>query len=260
MIITTSGKPSINIVSKAKQLSKRYNLPYIERLGVSIQTLKNEYKQDVIIVGSEKLVISPLSSDKELFFHPNLAYIRAKRILRGERDPFIEIAKLKEGMSLLDCTLGLASDSILASFVVGTSGKVTGIEGNELIYFIVKEGLTTFKSKNKYFNKAMQSIHVVHNDYLTYLLSLETNAYDVVYFDPMFQNGIETSTGINIIREQAIMTDMTEKVITEAKRVARQRVILKDHWKSDRFDKFGFNQLKRKTALFHYGTIELLKS
>ncbi len=32
-------------------------------------------------------------------------------------------------MTVLDCTLGMASDSIVASYVVGESGKVTGLEG-----------------------------------------------------------------------------------------------------------------------------------
>ncbi len=79
----------------------------------------------------------------------------------------------------------------------------------------------------------------------------------MVYFDPMFQISIESSNGLNSIREHAFFTELNEALIHEATRVARQRVVLKDHWKSVRFEKLGFTQHKRKTSLFHYGTIEV---
>ena len=99
-----------------------------------------------------------------------------------------------------------------------------------------------------------------YNHYLLslyYLQHAEANSFDIVYFDPMFQEGIEESNGINAIRKQAITSDITAEIIEEAKRVAKERVVLKDHWKSKRFQELGFTQFKRKTSLFHYGTIEL---
>lgn len=37
-------------------------------------------------------------------------------------------------MSFLDCSLGLGSDSIVASFIVGESGSVTGIEARQSLH------------------------------------------------------------------------------------------------------------------------------
>ncbi|MCG6572888.1 hypothetical protein GFB82_21335, partial [Acinetobacter baumannii] len=53
-----------------------------------------------------------------------------------------------------------------------------------------------------------------------------------------------------------------ESAVQEAFRVARKRVVLKDHWKSTRFkaDSYQFQVIKRKTAQFHYGYIEKEKS
>ncbi|WP_096269781.1 class I SAM-dependent methyltransferase [Paucisalibacillus globulus] len=260
MIITTPGKSTSKIVRKAKKFANDYSLPYKERLGVSIQTLKKKYRDDVVIVENDRIVISPLNSEEEMFYHPNLALIRAKRIInggKGGQEPLISIAKLKEGMSFLDCTLGLASDSVIASLIVGPNGKVTGIEGNPLLYFLTHAGLVSFSSGNEIVDAAMRRIDVIHQDNLHFLKNCDTDSFDVVYLDPMFQESIDTSNGINIIKEHALRTTISDELIQEAKRVARARVVLKDHWKSDRFTRFGFTQYKRQSSSTHYGVIEV---
>ncbi|MBB6452473.1 hypothetical protein HNQ94_000918 [Salirhabdus euzebyi] len=257
MIITTAGRSPSKLVMKAKKLSTSYGLSYKERGGVSIESLKEQYQDDIVVVGKERLYIAPLYDESNLFFHPNLAMIRAKRMFKGDEDPLISTAKLTEGMSFLDCTLGLASDSIITSIAVGSSGSVMGVEGNPLLYLLAKEGLSSFSSGNHLFDQAMRRIEVFHSDHLSLLQQTKSDSFDVVYFDPMFHSTIDSSSGMNSIRGQAVKSELTKEVIKEAMRVARERVVLKDHWKSDRFAQFGFTQHKRKTSLFHYGTIEL---
>ncbi|UFT97943.1 class I SAM-dependent methyltransferase [Radiobacillus kanasensis] len=257
MIITTGGRSGSTIVSYAKRLAITSGIPYISRNGVSIQSLKEQYQDDIVVVGQDRIFISPLNATSNLFFHPNIAMIQAKRLSKGEEEPLITTAKLKEGMSILDCTLGLGSDSIMASLAVGPSGTVTGVEGNQLLYLLVKEGLASFSSGNDAFDQAMRRIKVVYADHFTFLSQVDTDSVDVVYFDPMFTSSIESSSGINSIRGQALTTDINQELIIEAKRVAKERVVLKDHWKSERFRELGFTQHRRKTSLFHYGTIEL---
>ncbi|QDP40760.1 class I SAM-dependent methyltransferase [Radiobacillus deserti] len=256
MIITTAGRTSRDMTIRAKEMAKKYNIPYVSRDGISITKLKDLHKKDIVVVGRDGLSISPLSADISLFFHPNLAMVRAKRLLQGEEDPFISVAGLRPGKSLLDCTLGLASDSIVASLVVESNGSVVGVEGNPSLYLLAKEGLSTFHSGRDAFDRAMRNVHVVHRDHLRFLKETEDDAFDVVYFDPMFTTGVKTSEGINAIRTLALQSELTDELIHEAKRVARERVVLKDHWKSDRFKNLGFVQHRRKTSLFHYGTIE----
>lgn len=231
------------------KLAQTYHIPFKERQGVSIEKMKMNYQDDVLIVGKEQLVIAPKNSDTRMLFHPNLAMIRAKRVLKGNRATNRN-SKIKKGMSFLDCTLGLASDSIMASLVVGPTGRVTGIEGNELLYLLVKEGLASHITGHLDIDEAMKRIHVVHEDHLYYLQHAEANSFDIVYFDPMFQEGIEESNGINAIRKQAITSDITAEIIEEAKRVAKERVVLKDHWKSKRFQELGFTQFKERHPCF----------
>lgn len=255
MIVTTSLRPTREMIAYAQQVSLQLDVPFVNRNKVPMYSLHELYKDDVFVVGSNRLSIHSKESEIPLFFHPNSAMFRVKRILRGETDPFLQATKLCDSMSFLDCTLGLASDSILSSVVVGKNGKVVGVEGNHYLAFLVKEGLKNWDSGIVEMNESMQRVQVVNNDHLHFLKSEPTNAYDVVYFDPMFETKID-SEGINAIRNFAIYRPLDEETIEEAKRVARHRVVLKDHWQSTRFSRFNFNVYKRTTSQFHYASID----
>ncbi|MCT8139897.1 class I SAM-dependent methyltransferase [Anaerobacillus sp. CMMVII] len=256
MIVTTSLRPTQEMLKKAKQVAVDLNLPFITRDKGPISALQGQYGCDVFVVGSNRLSLYQLATDVPMFFHPNSAMFKVKRIMKGDTSPFLQATKLTEKMSFLDCTLGLASDSIVSSVVVGKYGKVVGIEGNRFLAYIVREGLKSWDSGLVEINEAMQRIDVVHMDHLDYLRNEKTNAFDVVYFDPMFELKID-SDGINPIRNMAIYRPLDGETIEEAKRVAKSRVVLKDHWKSTRFDQFNFNVYKRTTSPFHYASIEL---
>jgi predicted methyltransferase len=257
MIVTTAGRTNKEMIEKAKQIANELRIQYVTRHKSSVEAIQRQWHDDVLVVGKNRLEIRPMNGDEPLFFHPNSAMFRVKRILRGETEPFLQATKLTKGMSFLDCTLGLASDSIVASLVVGEAGNVTGTEGNRYIAYLVKNGLQHWDSGLEKMNKAMRRIQVIHNDYRTFLASLPDRSFDVVYFDPMFEESILESDGIKGIKPFALYTELDEEVIAEAKRVARKRIVLKDHWKSARFERFGFSVYVRKTAKFHFATIEL---
>lgn len=99
-------------------------------------------------------------------------------------------------MTVLDCTLGMASDSIVASYIVGESGKVTGLEGNEYMAYIMENGLKTWSSSVSEIDEAMQRIDVKQTEHYAFLKQCEDNSYDVVYLDPMFEETVIESDGI----------------------------------------------------------------
>jgi hypothetical protein len=72
----------------------------------------------------------------------------------------------------------------------------------------------------------------------------------------MFEEKILESDGIKALGHIAIHDNLTHEIINEAIRVVKLRVVLKDHFKSLRFEKYGFQVLRRKTAKFHFGVIE----
>ena len=72
------------------------------------------------------------------------------------------------------------------------------------------------------------------------------NSYDCVYFDPMFEENIFESDGIKGVRSLAIYEALTKETIDHAYRVAKESVVLKDHFRSLRFEQFGFQVQVRK--------------
>lgn len=256
MIITTAGRTNEEMTRQAIKVAEDLDGRFVQRKKRSVQLIQQVEEEDCIVVGKERLELYPLEDSEPFFFHPNSAMFRVKRLMKGENDPFVEAAGLYAGKTLLDCTLGLASDSIVASFIVGKKGKVTGIEGNPYVGYIVKNGLHSWASGIPELDQAMKRIQVINKLSLPFLKSIPDQSYDCVYFDPMFEDHTLESDGIKALKRFAIYEEMTDQVIEEAKRVAKERVVLKDHYRSSRFEKFNFHELKRKTAKFHYGVLE----
>ncbi|WP_409270396.1 class I SAM-dependent methyltransferase [Neobacillus sp. SCS-31] len=256
MFVTTAGRVTETMISRARAVAEDLAIPFIPRKKKSISQLRKERGSGCIVAGNESIKLFAYGEEEPFFFHPSSAMFRVKRLIDGGHDPLVEAAALREGDSFLDCTLGLASDSIVASLVVGESGMVTGTEGNKYLGYIVKKGLHTWHSDVDELNAAMKRVRAIHSDALAYLKSQPDESVDCVYFDPMFEVSIDESEGIKALRYFALHGGIGGEEITEALRVARKRVVLKDHYLSARFEEFSFTAIRRKTAKFHFGYIE----
>ncbi|MGP7815983.1 class I SAM-dependent methyltransferase [Niallia sp. 01092] len=255
MIVTTAGRTDANMISLAKEIAEELQFLYIERTKKSVDKLKKEYNDDVLVIGKNRYELFIKDSQQPFFFHPNSAVFRIKRIQKKEHDPFAEATNIRKGSSFLDCTVGLGSDSIVASYVTGKEGRTEGNEASKVLSFLVKKGLHAWKTDSENINDAMQRITVNNRLALSDLKSRKEGSVDCVYFDPMFETEILSSDGINPLRKLAVYDDLTKETVEEAIRVAKDRVVLKDHFRSKRFEQFGFSVLKRKSAKFHYGII-----
>ncbi|MDQ0272023.1 class I SAM-dependent methyltransferase [Cytobacillus purgationiresistens] len=256
MFITTSGRTNESKIAEAKQIAGKLNVKYVARNKSSVTELQEREETDCFVVGKNRLEIYAKGKTQPFFFHPSSAMFRMKRLKRDEHDPLIEATNLGLGKTLLDCTLGLASDSIIASFAVGHTGKVTGLEGNPAVAYIVTDGLHKWDTGDREMNEAMNRVEVINTHSLPYLQEQPDNSYDCIYFDPMFETDIPESEGIGALRGFAVYEGLTEALVQEALRVTRDRVVLKDHFRSSRFDQFSFEVYKRKTAKFHYGILK----
>lgn len=257
MIVTTGGRYNAQTLNKAKDIGIRYKVDFVMREKRSVKELKERYNDDVLVVGNDNITITSLSNDEAVQYHPNFSLVRAKRILNGEKDALVEAAELESGMSFLDCTMGLGADSVVASLAVGTSGRVTAIEQSFILYLLTKEGLSTYDTNIEMVNEAMRGIEVINKNHVDYLKTLPDNSYDVVYFDPMFSEEISDSQSLRLITDVTYNETLEHIAIEEAKRVAVTKVMLKDHFRSSRFEKFGFAQQIRKTSKVHYGVINI---
>jgi hypothetical protein len=253
MIITTSYRPTEKTMQTAETIASYFQSRFLKRKKKSVQQFIDEEKEDVLVIGNERFELYPLKGEK-FFFHPGSSLFRAKRWLKGEEDPFLKAAALKKGETLLDCTLGLGSDAIIGSLAAGKEGTVIGLEKRPIPAFLVKTGLAAWETNVRDVNEAMKRIKVITADHLEFLRQLPDEAFDVVYFDPMFHQPIAESSGIAPLRLFAEYEFQSDSV-KEAVRVAKKSVVLKDHWKSPRFHQFGFHVYQRKSSLFHFGVL-----
>lgn len=256
MFVTTAGRTNPEMVDQAKSLADELSVLYIKREKRSIKDLQHLHGNECLVVGKNRLELHKLGTADPFFFHPNLAMLRLKRLLQGEVDPYLAAAGIHKGSRVLDCTLGLGSDAIIASFAAGDTGAVVAIEADQAIACIVRNGLNHWQDVQNEIQVAMKRIEIKTGHHFDILKTMPDQSFDVVYFDPMFEESVLESNGVRGLTHFASREDLTEATLNEAKRVAVNRVVLKDHYRSTRFNQFGFTVIKRKTSTFHYGFIE----
>jgi hypothetical protein len=243
-------------MAKAERIANEWGLPFERRHKRPISLLKKTFSTTIFVVSHDRIEAYHPHRDDPLFFHPNSAMFRAKHWMKHGSDPLIDACGLQKGDRVVDATLGLGADAQLASMAVGEAGKVIALETSEVISLIVKEGLASYKSAFMPLNDAMRRITVLNCAHLEWLLKEPDNSVDVIYFDPMFEYKVNDADGVTPLRIYANYEPLTPSVIQEATRVARKRVVLKDHFRSERFEAFRFNVQRRPSATYHFGIIE----
>jgi 16S rRNA G966 N2-methylase RsmD len=183
-----------------------------------------------------------------------MSALRIKEIKSGKDDTMINAMNLQPGQRLLDCTLGLGSDAIVASYVLGKEGVVVGLESSPIVAAIVRHGMQTYRKAAREVLDAMRRVVVQNDDHRRLLEVLPDNKYDVVYFDPMFRLPQMKSSGINAFRPLADHRPLTPEIISQAMRVAARRVVVKDSKRGSVLHKLGFKRFEGgKNAPVIYG-------
>lgn len=257
MLVSTVHKPSERSLQLAKIWSDRLGCPLVYRNGLSISKLQAMDNQKEVLIVSEQEVKCYLGDDPPFFFHPSTALIRLKRLLKGERDVLLNVASVEAGDIVLDCTAGLASDSIVFSYATGLEGCTIAVEQSPLLYWLAKDGLSQYRSDIEPLNEAMRRIKLIHADHYEYLRSLPDRSIDVIYFDPMFRTPVVHSSAMQPLRHWAASDPISSNSILEAERVARKTIVLKEHRDSLEFSRLGFTNVHRTYSNIAYGVMHL---
>ncbi len=259
MLVTTGINPSPQSVTLSKQISEEFEMLWVPRGNRSLVKLKMLHQQShILIVGDHELRY--LDQDEQfMFFHPSMAMVRMKRLLKGEKDNMLDASLVQEGDQIIDCTMGLASDAIIYSHAVGHTGKVIALESAPIPYLLAREGLVTYQSGVPELQEAMRRIQLIQLDHLAYLKSIPDRSVDIVYFDPMFREAAAGSA-MKPLRELAEHQALRIEAIDEARRVARRKIILKEQKNSGEFSRLGFEYrmgtYSNRTAKIVYGVID----
>ena len=142
--------------------------------------------------------------------------------------------------------------------MTGEKGRVVGTEINKYIAYLCKDGLNNYIKNNIEKENSMAHIEVINESYEDYLKRQADNSFDVVYFDPMFKKPNKKSTSINSFRAFADHRGVTKEILEEALRVCRRRVVIKERYDINDFDKLGIEKCygSSRHGSIVYGIIE----
>ncbi|UFJ42234.1 class I SAM-dependent methyltransferase [Brevibacillus humidisoli] len=246
MIVTTGLGPSSSTRIHAEQLAASFGLPLVERGERSLDELRSLHQTDRILVVTAKGARIESAGEKPFFFHPNTASFRIKRLERGDTDTMLAVCQIQPGDHVLDATMGLGADALVFAHGVTASGRVVGVEARMEVALIVKDGLRHYRAEEEALRQAMDRVEVVCSHHLPFLQKQPDRSFDVVYFDPMFQQEVSASSGIQPLRLYAEAGLPDEVTICEALRVARRRVVLKEGKAGRLFERFGFTPFRNR--------------
>ncbi|WP_010273599.1 class I SAM-dependent methyltransferase [Paenibacillus senegalensis] len=255
MLVTTAYKPDKHQLDKAARLAERFGWTLVPRKNSSIRQLQRSYKEDELILVSGGQLTYYRSGSEPFRFHPSMAQLRIKGMLKGETDYLLKLLQLKPGDAVLDCTAGLGSDAIVFSYAVGEEGSVTALESEPVLAILVQEGLAVYQSGVNEVDEAMRRVRLLQLPHLDYLRNAPEGSVDVIYFDPMFRTPVAASDSLSPLRNLANPQALSAEAVREACRVARRFVVMKERRGSGEFSRLGFEAIARPGSKIAYGVI-----
>lgn len=238
LAVTTSFTPDPKTRAHATELASRLRLPFLTRGGASIPDLLQRKARALLVVMRDRTELH--DAEGRFTWTPGMAQLRLKTIAQGGGDTLWEVAQLQPGETVLDATLGLANDALIAARAVGPKGRVVGLEKSRALFAVVSEGLARWTP-----DEDSCRVEPVQADAAEYLRQLPSHSVDVVLFDPMFARPRKAQPGFEMLRRHADETPLSLEVLNEARRVARRAVVVKGARYSDDLSKLGLNALPR---------------
>jgi hypothetical protein len=230
VVVTSPTKGAKEDAQLAETVAVELGLPFVLRRKRSIEVLRAQTgAAAVLVVSRERRTLRLDDTAPPLDFHCSTGVLRVRNLKHGMDDPLRRATEAKPGDTILDCTVGQCSDALLLAHVVAPTGKIVGLERSAAIYGLVSWGVTTHRTGEKAVDSALECIQVLRADYREYLRAQPSKSFDVVYFDPMFRTPTLSSGSFDTFRVVADYGPLTRGDIDEARRVARRRVVVKDH-------------------------------
>ncbi len=223
LAVTTPFDPVPAVLARAQEAAARRALPFHLRASRSLADVALAAGADALLVlgGQASLWVD----GAEQRWHPGMGGLRAKRLVQGEKtttDSFLEAARLLPGDAVLDCTLGLGADALVAATAVGPGGRVVGLESSPALAAWAGEGFARLPGE------AAARVEVVAADHAAWLDAAPDRSFDVVVFDPMFRHGRAAAPEFDLLRRLGDARPLSREALERARRVARRGVLVKD--------------------------------
>lgn len=262
-LVTTSRKNKQDDSKCAQKFLQTYGGEGCSRGDLSLDALfaRNESFEDIVVFENQMPYLYRRGDSVPLYFHLNMAALRLDRILKGGKDRFLEVSELKAGAHLLDGTFGLGSDALIAAYQVGEEGQVTALEASKAIFSLMDFSLSRLKkSGDSLIPRLLQRIILKEAHFESFVRSFEDDFFDLVYLDPMFDKPRLKSSGLNSLRLWAYEAIPTLGTLSEALRVTKEKVIIKegkaDQWWREFESSFSSTLTGKRYQSVRYRIIE----
>lgn len=225
LAVTSPLRPSPAEEADARAAAARHGLPFATRGRRSLEAARVAAGVEALLVLSARHAALYLDG-AERRWSPGMGALRAKRAAAGAAggppDPFLAAAGIGPGDTVLDCTLGLGADALVASVAAGPRGRVVGLEASPALAAWVAEGLARDA------DPAARRVEVRAAEHAAALAALPPRSFDVVVFDPMFRHARAEPGGFDVVRRLGAAHPLERAAIEAARRVARRWVVVKD--------------------------------
>ncbi|MFT3914813.1 MAG: class I SAM-dependent methyltransferase [Anaeromyxobacteraceae bacterium] len=229
--VTTPLRPSPAEEAAAADAARRHGVAYAPRGNTGLGVVRSAAGVEALLVLSRTRSLLVIDGEAHPW-SPGMGALRVKRlrdVAAGRappggtrRDPFLEACALRPGDHVLDATLGLGADALVAAEAVGPGGRVIGVERAPALAAWVDEGLRRLD------DPAASRVEVRAGDHAAVLAGLPTASVDVVVFDPMFRHARAEPGGFDVVRRLAEPAPIDSGSVSAARRVARRWVVVKD--------------------------------
>jgi 16S rRNA (guanine1516-N2)-methyltransferase len=221
LAVTLSGRAEATVEAEARAAAASLGVPFLPRPRKGpLHALLGTHAGALLVFSRDAVTL--VDSGGQLSFHAGMAHLRMQRLASGEGDTLVRLAGLAPGEAVLDCTLGLGQDALVAARAVGPSGRVVGLEKSLPLFAVLSAGLR----RTGAFPDAC-AVEVHHADADAFLRAQPAGAFDVVLFDPMFDAPKKSQPAFELLRRHAEHAPLAPETLAEARRVARRRVVVK---------------------------------
>src|SRR5256885_9058699 len=218
-LVTTA--PSGNH-DEAEELARRFQLVAEPRGGRLVPELLAAAR------GAPVLVLAGQTADlfdgeRSFRASTGMGFLRLVRAQKGEQDPLVKAAELRSGDLVLDATLGLAQDALVAA--EATHAALVGLEASPVLAAFAVAALRRLPVEA---GEAAARIEVRCADHRAALRELPSGSFDVVLLDPMFRDAQESNPLFDLLRRHGEHAPLDADTLREARRVAPRRGAVQD--------------------------------